>query len=243
MWEEPRPERLRELDSDRSGSIEKSVLAWAVIFGVAVILLKVGAIDLGRNIERKHPPAPAPGTQTQPVADEPATVRSRNATDQGNWADTREARPSSPRQPATDSAPGDTSVMRTLAATCQYWTAENTNGQYWGNQQMACQEMATYAREHGFAMPAITKGKPSLPTESQNAGPQHQVSVYVNECDSQPYGSIAFRQCRAGEKRRLESECQQLRDGLQQASGARRHTLLARTSATCSAANRYHIVQ
>jgi hypothetical protein len=33
MWEEPRPERLRELDSDRSGSIEKSVLAWAVIFG------------------------------------------------------------------------------------------------------------------------------------------------------------------------------------------------------------------
>jgi hypothetical protein len=243
MWEEPRPERLRELDSDRSGSIEKSVLAWAVIFGVAAILLKVGAIDLGRKDERVQPPAPEPVIQAPPTVARPTPARSRSATDPGTTPDARAERPPQRRQPATNTARGDPSVMRTLIDTCQYWVTENTNGQYWGNQQMACQEMVTYAREHGFPVPAITGRAPSLPSESHNTSPQHRVSIDVNECNAHTYGSVAYRQCRAREKRRLANECQALRNRLEYETGASRESVRARASATCSEAERYRIVQ
>jgi hypothetical protein len=116
------------------------------------------------------------------------------------------------------------------------------SGQYWGNQQMACQEMAAYAREHGFTVPAITGRAPSLPSETHNTSPRHRVSIYVNECNAHTYGSVAYRQCRAREKRRLTNECQALRNRLEYETGASREPLLARTSTTCSAAERYRIV-
>lgn len=47
MWEEPRPERLRHDKSGRNRDAFQSLMAYTVILGVAVILVKVGAINLG----------------------------------------------------------------------------------------------------------------------------------------------------------------------------------------------------
>jgi hypothetical protein len=241
MWEEPRPERLRDRDSVRNRDVGKSVLAWAIIASAAVILLKTGVIDLGRK-DRSDPP-PAPAEHTRPAPTGPETTQPQWSNGQRIAPDPGATLPTQRSDSRPSTARGDPNVMRTLTDTCRYWVQQNTQRQYSGNQEIACRDMAAYAREHGFPVPTISGRGPSIPSAPRENYTQSRPTIYVHECDRNSYGSIAYRQCRANEKRRLSNECQRLRDQLEYATGPGRPQLLARTSETCAAADRYRTVQ
>src|SRR5690606_30550726 len=104
----------------------------------------------------------------------------------------------------------DSGVLRTLTDTCRYWVEQNTRGQYAGNQELACRDMAEYARTHGYPVPSIGGSSPGVPSATRDTTTGRNVRVAVNECEGHGYGSISYRQCRAGEKQRLTDWCKNL---------------------------------
>lgn len=242
MWEEPRPERLRHIESKRRREIVSSLIAYAIIFGVAAVLLYAGVIDW-RGGPGEEVALPAPAIRPGPTAAPPPPQHRPGATSDRPAPDRVNTEPSTRSYAPTNTARGDPSVLRTLTDTCRYWVEQNTRGQYSGNQEVACRDMATYARNHGFPVPMISGRAPSVPSPSSESFTQRRPDIYVDECGRHSYGSIAYRQCRANEKRRLTSECQRLREQSVHATGSGREQLRALVSATCSASDRYRIVQ
>lgn len=242
MWEEPRPERLRRDKAARNRDAFQSLIAYAVILGVAVMLVKVGAIDLGGK-RATAPAIPAPEVTPRLPTTAPAGPPPHGSADSRAMPDPVTLGPATSSRTPTNTALGDPNVMRTMTETCRYWVQQNTRGQYSGNQEVACRDMATYARNHGFPVPTISGRAPSVPSPSSESFTQRRPDIYVDECDRYSYGSIAYRQCRANEKRRLSNECQQLKERLVHATGSGREQLRALVSAMCSASDRYRIVQ
>jgi len=132
--------------------------------------------------------------------------------------------------------------LQTLAETCRYWTAQNTRGQYLGNQQMACQEMVSYAQQHRLPVPSVGGSGPSIPAPSREPSATTRMSVHVDQCERYGYGSVQYRQCRAIEKQRLTDSCRSLREKRDGARGALYERLSREASAVCSAADLYRIV-
>jgi hypothetical protein len=242
MWEEPRPERLRRRNSDRSGDPFRLVAACAVIFGLAVILHHTGVIDWGRKSE-PEPLPPAQTTPREPPARVPVAPRPQSSRDAHSPRDPGGTRPAVRSRPPAGTARGDPNVMRSLTDTCRYWIQQNTQGQYSGNQEMACREMTMYARQHGFPVPAVGGAIPQLPPASRDSQVGSRITVQVDQCDRHGYGTVNYRQCRAGEQRRLNDWCKRLRDDRDRAQGTRRDTLNQHVSAVCSEADRYQIVR
>jgi hypothetical protein len=240
MWEKPRPERLRRLDEDRKQQFRQSVIAYSIVFAAVAFLVKASMDNRDASRRSGKPQTPVPQHHPSPVSPESELTRPQTG---GPVAPDPSARRRAPQRSLTNTARGDPEVMRSLIETCTYWTQQNTRGQYAGNQEMACRSMAAYAHEHGFSVPQVSVRMPASSagstTGTSGAGPQ----VYVDECTRHTYGSVAYRQCRASEKRRLSDECQNLRNRLETAHGPGRAKLLARTTATCSMANSYQIVR
>lgn len=235
MWEDPRPERIRELESRRSSPVGPALVAIAAIAGVLAIMINADLV-----------PWEAPDTPAVPDLDTPSEP-APPATD------TRQLRPAPPaptgssRTPTTPRARtverGNPDVLQQLTQTCRYWTEQNTQGQYAGYQQMACNDMTRYATKFGMT-PGPVAASPNRPeasiTRSQaTAG----ISVAVDQCEHHGFGSIKYRQCRAGEKNRLTALCRELRAQSQSARGSRYEALSLRAQATCRAADRYEIVR
>ena len=233
MWEEPRPDRLSALDDPPRTSRLGTFVAVTAIAGVGFLLWSKGVFEplLHRGEE---PPAVAPAppavtpAPTSPRATLPPVERPLRA-------------PSSPSGSATTRR-GDPGVLNRLAETCRYWVTQNTRGQYSGNQQMACDDMASYAREFGMALPYIPSGVVRSPGSNALASNQGGIHVRVDECERHGYGSVSFRQCRAAEQRRLDTWCGSLRKDLESARGAQRDVIRARMDAVCAGARRYQIV-
>ncbi|HUH00301.1 MAG TPA: hypothetical protein VMQ83_14160, partial [Gammaproteobacteria bacterium] len=210
MWEQPRPERLRHIESKRRREVVSSIIAYAIIFGVTAVLLYAGVIDWrGGPGEETALPAPtsrpSPPAAPTPPQHRPGATVNRTAPERVN------PEPATRSFGPTNTARGDPSVLRTLTDTCRYWLEQNTRGQYSGNQEVACRDMTQYARTHGYAVPSIGGSGPRLPSSTRDASPARGVSVAVEQCEGYEYGSIGYRQCRAGEKRRLADWCKSLR--------------------------------
>ena len=242
MWEKPRPERLRHIESKRRREFVSSLIAYTIILGVVAVLLYGGVIDW-RGDPGEDTALPAPASRPGPSAAPPPPQYRPGATINRTAPDRVSPEPSTSSYAPTNTARGDPNVMRTMTETCRYWVQQNTRGQYSGNQEVACGDMATYARNHGFPVPMISGRAPSVPSPSSESLTQRRPDIYVDECGRHSYGSIAYRQCRAIEKRRLSNDCQTLRERLVHATGSGREQLRARVSATCSAADQYRIVQ
>lgn len=242
MWEEPRLERLRHIDSKRRREVVSSVIAYAIIFGVAAVLLNAGVINW-RGAPDDETALPTPTVQPDPPPVPRPTQRPPGATISRTSPDpvspqstTRSFRP-------TNTARGDPSVLRKLTDTCRYWVEQNTRGQYSGNQDVACRDMAEYARNHGYPVPSIVGSSPRLPSNTLDTSAKRSVHVQVNDCEGHGYGSISYRQCRASEKQRLTNWCKRLITERDSARGARRDRLNRDVTAVCSEANRYAIVR
>ena len=241
MWEGARPERLQSLKNDRRQRRKESIVAWAIILGVTAVMLKAGLLRWSPPSNAQSGTLPPRETPTERVA--PATSSPETKPLTTTPPPTNLARPPAPQSPSTRASRGDPAVMRTLTDTCVYWTRENTEGQYVARQTTACQQMLAYAEQHGFRAPQVTIRTPAKGGTSSSRRSTSTAQVYVNQCDSYGYGSIAYRRCRADEKARLSSECQQLRSRLEDLRGESRHDLMAKMSATCSAATGYQIVK
>jgi len=246
MWEEPRPERLRQIESKRRREVVSSVIAYAVIFGVAAILWNANFIN-SRGGPGDEPNQSAPTVQPDPPA-APRSAAPQPAQRQPEITVNRTpADPFSPgttsRSAPTRAARGDPSVLRGLTDTCRYWVEQNTRGQYSGNQETACRQMTEYARTHGYQVPSIGGSSPRLPSGTRETSAGQSVRVDVNQCEGHGYGSISYRQCRASEKQRLTNWCNSLTARRDSARGTSRDTLSLQATAVCSEANRYAIVR
>jgi hypothetical protein len=242
MWEEPRPERLRKDNSDRSRDVLHSLLAYAIIIFVVVILLNAGVIDW-RGWTGREQATPAMEQRPSAPAAVPGSVPAQGSGRATVPPDRNTDRPAAPARAPTSAARGDTHVMQRLTETCRYWTQQNTRGHYSGNQEMACREMIAYAREHGFPVPAVGGSGPRLPAGASDSTVRSRLTVHVDQCDRHGYGSIDYRRCRANEKRRLTEWCGSLRAQRDGARGTRRDTLNLHVTAVCSEADRYQIVR
>jgi hypothetical protein len=233
MWEEPRPDRLSALEDSPRASPLGAFIAIAAIAGVGFLLWNKGVFEpLLRPAEEPPSVAPAPPAATPAGEDQrpaPAHVE-------------RPLRvPSGPTGTATTRR-GDPSVLERLTETCHYWVTQNTRGQYSGNQQVACDDMARYAREFGMAVPYVPGGVARSSGSNPSSSSQRGIRVSVDECERHGYGSVDYRQCRAAEQRRLDNWCGSLRTNLESARGAQRDSLRARMDAVCLEARRYQIV-
>ena len=242
MWEEPRPERLRHIDSKRRQEVVSSVISYAIIFGLIAILLNAGVINW-RGGAGGQAALPAPTVQPDPPAAPRPAQRQPGATATRTTPEPVRPEGATSRFGPTNAARGDPSVVRTLTDTCRYWVEQNTRGQYSGNQETACRQMTEYARTHGYTVPSIVGGSPRLPSDAGGTSAGRNVRVAVNECESHGYGSISYRQCRASEKQRLTNWCNSLTARRDSARGATRDTLNQHVTAVCSEANRYAIVR
>ncbi len=242
MWEEPRPERLRHIESKRRREVVPSLIAYTIIFGVTAVLLYADVIDW-RGGPGEETALPVPISRPGPRAAPPPPQHRPNVTINRPVPDRVSPEPSTSSYAPTNAARGDPSVLRTLTHTCRYWVEQNTRGQYSGNQEVACRDMAQYARTHGFAVPSIVGSGPRLPSGTPDASAARGVRITVEQCEGHGYGSISYRQCRAGEKRRLTDWCSSLRTRRNNARGATRDTLSGHVSAVCSEADRYEIVR
>jgi hypothetical protein len=230
MWEEPRPDRRSALEDSPRASPLGAFIAIAAIAGVCFLLWNKGVFEpLLRPAEEPPSVAPAPSATTPAAAPAPAPVeRSLRS-------------PSSPSGSATTRR-GDSSALERLTETCRYWVTQNTRGQYSGNQQLACDDMASYAREFGMAVPYVPGGVARSSGSNPSSSSQRGIHVSVDECERHGYGSVDYRQCRAAEQRRLDNWCGSLRTNLESARGAQRDSLRARMDAVCLEARRYQIV-
>ncbi len=152
------------------------------------------------------------------------------------------SRPANRSLAPTNTARGDPGVLRTLTDTCRYWTAQNTDGQFRGNQEMACRDMVSYAREHGMTVPPVGGSGPKLPAPTREPAVRPPVQVHVDQCERYGYGTIGYRQCRANEKQRLTNLCNELRAQKATARGAQYDRVSQRASAVCREADLYEIV-
>ena len=110
----------------------------------------------------------------------------------------------------------------------------------------ACDQFA--ARSRQSLPPAAPKGLVSTPRRAEPA-PRPPVktrprpAVIVNECEHQRYGSIAYRQCRKDEWKRLKTWCFNLNERANVEKGqALKEVMLWRTP-VCLAYERYQIVK
>ena len=233
MWEEPRPDRLAALEDSPRASPLGTFIAIAAIAGVGFLLWSKGAFEplLPRSEE---PPAFVPA----PPAATPAPAGPRPALPPVERPLRAPSRPSG----SATTRRGDPSVLGRLTEPCRYWVTQNTRGQYSGNQQMACNDMVSYAREFGMAVPHVPGGVTRSSGSNALASNQGGIHVRVDECERHGYGSVSFRQCRAAEQRRLDNWCGSLRKDLESARGSQRDSTRARMDAVCAAARRYQIV-
>jgi len=235
MWEDPRPERIRELESRRSSTVGPALVAFAAIAGVLAIMINADLVPWTEPDTPAVPDLDPPSEPTPPVKG----TRQLRSTPPDPTGSSR-AQATSPARPVER---GNPDVLQQLTQTCRYWTEQNTQGQYAGYQQMACNDMTRYATKFGMT-PGPVAASPNRPeasiTRSQaTAG----ISVAVDQCEHHGFGSIKYRQCRASEKNRLTALCGELRAQSQSARGTRYEALSLRAQATCRAADRYEIVR
>lgn len=110
-------------------------------------------------------------------------------------------------------------------------------GRYEAMTRGTAPSSATVSAPRSKAAKATTKPrKPRSRSESKAERGE------VNECGEFDYGSIAYRHCRADEKKRLAAQCRQLSTRADRAKGENRSRLKTAASAQCAAAERYRIV-
>ena len=229
MWEDPRPERLRELENRRRSPVVATLAGIAVFAVLAAFIFKAGLVPwpAPEPTPSAEPPpapitAPRPGAQPSPPASSPVE---------------RTAPPAQTRRS------GDPNVLRQLTETCRYWTQQNTRGQYAGYQRVACDEVARYAKDFNMTLqPAATSPRQNQPAMAPSAATT-RLNVNVDQCERHGYGTIGYRQCRANEKNRLTALCHNLRTQRQSAQGALYEALGQRAQATCREADLYEIVR
>lgn len=237
MWEEPRPERVRQVGTDRDKSGIWLLVGLMAMVAVVAILVDMGILEplLGRGEEFAPVVPSAPVASPRPI--EPDARRPAPTPEAPGISSSMRTAPSS-----SGTARGDLGLLSSLTETCRYWTAQNTHGQYQGNQQMACRDMASYAQQHGLPVPSVGGSGPSVPVRSREPTATTRADIRVDQCERYGYGSVQYRQCRANEKRRLTDSCRSLRDERDRARGALYETLSRQASAMCSAAELYRIV-
>ena len=233
MWEEPRPERIRDIESRRRSSAGRMLLGIAIVLGLVGILLKSQLVPpLTRH--------GSPPSEVEPADERPS---SRSPSPEEAVAPSPSGAPVAARSASKARVP-DPQVLQRLAETCRYWTEQNTRGQYDGHQEMACNDMASYASQLEIASDIANSPRP---IQSQTPGSPsvttRQSAIYVDQCDRHSHGSIEYRRCRAREKQRLSAVCQELREQLPSAQGSRYQLLTQRAQAACREADRYEIVR
>lgn len=243
MWEDPRPERLRYHSDQKDGLLLKILVAYAAILLAIVLLLNTKGIDW-RIGENDPAPASGPAQPAPPAATRPPQPQLSTPQRETHPAPTfRNPQPSASGYAPRSAARGDPRVLQNLVETCRYWAEQNTHGQYRGNQDMACNNMASYAREHGMRVPSVGGSGPQVAAPARQPSSGTRIHVPVNQCAQYGYGSIDYRQCRAGEKRRLTDWCSNLTGQRNRARGELYETLVLQARAVCSEADRYQIVR
>ena len=235
MWEDPRPDRIRDLKRRGPSRAGPVVIAIAAVAGFVAILINSGLIEQFRVPDAPPPAAepaigqpPSPGETLRPAVSPPPP---RHA-------------PAAPRTPSQSTPQrGDPALLQRLTQTCRYWTEQNTRGQYDGHQQLACDDMTRYAQQFGMAIQPARTQRPQAQGTTPRTSSGAQVSVYVDQCERHGYGSIDFRRCRANEKNRLTEQCRSLQAQRQRAQGTHFESLSRRAQAVCREADRYEIVR
>lgn len=110
-----------------------------------------------------------------------------------------------------------------------------------------CQQFATLSRrfapppEAATSSPRFSAAPQSSP-EPEPVQRERQYAVYVNDCKTWGYGSIAYRQCRAREAKRLPDECTKYRGKLNTAAYDRSEDVREWMRAYCREADAYRVV-
>lgn len=91
------------------------------------------------------------------------------------------------------------------------------------------------------ARPAKAPSKPRKPRSSSSRATKAE-AAQGDDCGGFDYGSIAYRHCRADEKKRLTKLCGQLSAKADRAHGEKRVKLKASAATQCRAARQYRIV-
>jgi hypothetical protein len=243
MWEDPRPERLRQHSDQGDSLLLKSLVAYAAIVLVVILLLNAKVIDWGQE-KPDAAPASGPAQPARPAGTRPAQPQVSAPPRETNPAPAfRNDQPPASSYVPRNAVRGDPRVLQNLVEICRYWTGQNTQGQYRGNQEMACNDMVSYAREHGLRVPSVGGSGPQVSAPAQQPSSTTRIHVTVNQCAQHGYGSIDYRQCRAAEKRRLTDWCRSLANERDRARGERYETLVLHARAVCSEADRYQIVR
>lgn len=125
--------------------------------------------------------------------------------------------PSAPTPSADDEGMERRQRERLLTAlnsrrkTCEYWTQENTQGQFEGLQTTACKDWRALAAQLGVATEPVQIRQRDAARAPANARAVSSVAaradVPVHQCTEFVSGSIAYRNCRNVEKRRLDEAC------------------------------------
>ena len=110
----------------------------------------------------------------------------------------------------------------------------------------ACDQFA--ARSRQSLPPAVPQQAPPPPSRAEPA-PRPPVktrpapAVIVNECEHERYGSIAYRQCRKDEWKRLKLWCFDLNERANVAKGKELKEVMRWRTPVCLASERYQIVK
>jgi hypothetical protein len=239
MWEEPRPERIPASDKGPIVNLVRLLFTVALIGGVTLLLSNKMWPGLARTTA---PPSPPPVTDKAPVRPPAARVAPSTRTEPARPT-TRAVEPPRDYGATGPTSRGDAHVLQSLAETCRYWVAQNTGGQYEGNQQLACNEMTQYARKFGMQVPTVSGQRQRPTSSSQRSAQQSGSRVHVNQCEQHGRSTIDYRQCRASEQDRLNEWCRTLQAKRDAASGERRDRLRQDAQAVCGEASRYQIVR
>jgi hypothetical protein len=179
------------------------LVSW--LLGGVVVLGLLYLLDLSWRMERPavdEPPAPAARSVAppEPIMVPPPMVRDRAVPKASPKVDADESR-----------RKAQLAALQKRRETCEYWTRENTRGQYNGLQTTACNDWRNLAAQLGVSTSPVPARRGSAgggASVMPQAAPQPRTTaVLVNHCSQFTDGSIQYRQCRWTEKKRLESAC------------------------------------
>lgn len=219
--------------------IGRTFLPW--LLGGAVVLGLLYLLDMAWQMEQPAvlaPPAPVARSTSPP---EPTVMEAPAASGQAVPRPTRKVEADQGQREAQLAA------LQKRRETCEYWTRENTRGQYDGLQATACNDWRALATRLGVRTSPVpthqgAAGSGVSVTPQADTQPR-SVAVFVNDCRQFADGSIQYRQCRRAEKKRLESACARYEWEANNRRGAQGDSARERARAYCSEAARYRAVE